>query len=63
LLLSDVRKVLEKMRSSLDVSARCRLAVLLHSEQHTVMLAGCLLFLRSPNIVVIHPGETATLLV
>jgi hypothetical protein len=55
--------VLEKMRSSLDVSARCRLAVLLHSEQHTVMLAGCLLFLRSPNIVVIHPGETATLLV
>jgi hypothetical protein len=33
------------------------------SGQHVVMPAGGLLFLRSPVVVVIHPGETATLLV
>jgi hypothetical protein len=26
-------------------------------------LTGVLLFLRSPNVVVVHPGETATILV
>jgi hypothetical protein len=31
--------------------------------QHAVMPAGGLLFLRSPVVVVVHPGETATLLV
>jgi hypothetical protein len=35
----------------------------LSSEQHAVMPAGGLLFLRSPVVVVVHPGETATLLV
>jgi hypothetical protein len=51
------------MCSSPDGSARCRLAVfLLRSEQHAVMPAGGLLFLRSPVVVVVHPGETATLL-
>jgi hypothetical protein len=32
-------------------------------QQHAVMPAGGLLFLRSPVVVVVHPGETATLLV
>jgi hypothetical protein len=31
--------------------------------QHAVTLAKCLLFLRSPIVVVIHPGQTATILV
>jgi hypothetical protein len=31
--------------------------------QHTVTLAGCSLFLHSPAVVVVHTGETATLLV
>jgi hypothetical protein len=57
LLLSDVRRVLDEMCSSLDGSARCRLAVLLRSEQHAVMPVGGLLFLRSPVVVVVHPGE------
>jgi hypothetical protein len=39
------------------------LSRLLRSEQHVGMPAGCLLFLRSPVVVVVHPGETATLLV
>ncbi|PWZ15186.1 hypothetical protein Zm00014a_041178 [Zea mays] len=60
---SDVRRVLDKMCSSPDGSARCRLAVLLRSEQHAVMPVGGLLFLRSPVVVIVHPGETATLLV
>jgi hypothetical protein len=37
------------------------LSCLLRSEQHVEMPAGCLLFLRSPIVVVVHPGETATL--
>ncbi|PWZ29767.1 hypothetical protein Zm00014a_002987 [Zea mays] len=45
------------MCSSPDGSARCRLAVLLRSEQHAVMPVGGLLFLRSPVVVVVHPGE------
>jgi hypothetical protein len=49
LLLSDVRKVLDEMCSSPDGSARCRLAVLLRSEQHAMMPVGGLLFLRSPK--------------
>uniref|UniRef100_A0A804PD57 Uncharacterized protein n=1 Tax=Zea mays TaxID=4577 RepID=A0A804PD57_MAIZE len=52
LLLSDARRVLDEMCSSLDGSARCRLAVLLRSEQHAVMPVGGLLFLRSPVVVV-----------
>jgi hypothetical protein len=48
LLLSDVRRVLDEMCSSPDGSARCRLAVLLRSEQHAVMPVSGLLFLRSP---------------
>jgi hypothetical protein len=63
LLLSDVHSVLDEMCSSPDGSARCRLAVLLRSEQHAVMPVGGLLFLRSPVVVVVHPGETMTLLV
>jgi hypothetical protein len=63
LLLSNVRRVLDEMCSSPDGSARCGLAVLLRSEQHAVMPVGGLLFLRSPAVVVIHPDETATLLV
>jgi hypothetical protein len=55
--------VLDEMCSSPDGSARCRLAVLLRSEQHAVMPVGGLLFLRSPVVVIVHPGETATLLV
>jgi hypothetical protein len=40
------------------------LSRLLRSEQHVGVPAGCLLFfLRSPVVVVVHPGETATLLV
>jgi hypothetical protein len=31
--------------------------------QHAVMPAGCLLFLRSPNVIAVHPGETATILI
>ncbi|PWZ39745.1 hypothetical protein Zm00014a_023118 [Zea mays] len=45
------------MCSSPDGSARCRLAVLLRSEQHAVMPVGGLLFLRSPVVVIVHPGE------
>ncbi|AQK66682.1 hypothetical protein ZEAMMB73_Zm00001d014637, partial [Zea mays] len=55
LLLSDVRRVLDEMCSSIDGSARCRLAVLLRSEQHAVKPVGGLLFLRSPVVVVVHP--------
>jgi hypothetical protein len=33
------------------------------SGQHGVMPASGLLFLRSPVVVVVHPSETATLLV
>jgi hypothetical protein len=62
LLLSDVRRVLDEMCSSLDGSARCRLAVLLRSEQHAVRPVGGLLFLRSLAAAVVRPGETATLL-
>nr|ACR35366.1 unknown [Zea mays] len=58
----DACWVLDKMCSSPDGSARCRLAVLLRSEQHAVMPVGGLLFLRSPAAVVVRPGETATLL-
>ena len=57
------RCMLDEMCSSPDGSARCRLAVLLRSEQHAVMPVGGLLFLRSPVVVIVHPGETATLLV
>jgi hypothetical protein len=32
-------------------------------QQHAVMPAGGLPFLRSPVVIVVHPGETATLLV
>jgi hypothetical protein len=35
----------------------------LRSEQHAVMPAGGLLFLRSPIVVVVHPGGTVVLLV
>jgi hypothetical protein len=35
----------------------------LRSEQQAVMPASGLLFLRSPIVVVVHPGETAVLLV
>ena len=63
LLLSDVRRVLDEMCSSPDGSARCRLAVLLRSEQHAVMPVGGLLFLRSPVVVVVHPGEATSILV
>ncbi|ONM19338.1 hypothetical protein ZEAMMB73_Zm00001d004658 [Zea mays] len=45
------------MCSSPDGSACCRLAILLRSEQHAVMPVGGLLFLRSPAVVVVHPGE------
>jgi hypothetical protein len=52
------------MCSSPDISARCWLAVLGSLVDSTPStLAGCLLFLRSPVVVVFHPGETATLLV
>jgi hypothetical protein len=63
LLISDVRRVLDEMCSSPDGSARCRLAVLLRSEQHVVMPVGGLLFLRSPVVVVVHPGEATSILV
>jgi hypothetical protein len=49
-------KVLGKMRSSPDVCARCRLAVLGSQVDSTPStLAGCLLFLHSPVVVVVHP--------
>jgi hypothetical protein len=35
----------------------------LRSEQHAVMPIGGLLFLRSPVVVVVHPGEATSILV
>jgi hypothetical protein len=35
----------------------------LRSEQHAVMPVGGLLFLRSPVVVVVHPGEATSILV
>jgi hypothetical protein len=55
--------VLDEMCSSPDGSTRCRLSILLHREQHVVMLVGGLLFLRSPVVVVVHPGEATSILV
>jgi hypothetical protein len=63
LLLSNVCKVLDEMCSSPDGSARCRLAVLLRSEQHAVMPISGSLFLRSRVVVVVHPGEATSILV
>jgi hypothetical protein len=43
-------------------SAKC-LGGVLRSEPHAVVPIGCLLLLRSPAVVVIHSGETTTILV
>jgi hypothetical protein len=43
-------------------SAKC-LGGVLRSEPHAVVPTGCLLFLRSPVVVVVHPGETTTILI
>jgi hypothetical protein len=54
--------IFPRWRSSPDVSARlAALCCAVNSTPST--LVGCLLFLRSPIVVVVHPGETTTILV